>query len=56
LEHHQHCACSHTMPVGNVENTHSRLAVPAFSLMPVRSECQLPPDGPCSELDKPPLI
>lgn len=56
LEHHQHGNCSHTMPLAIEHHAPARLGGFGFSLSPIRSEAQLPPDGPFSDLDKPPVI
>ncbi len=56
LEHHQHDACCHPMPLVAEEHAPTNLGGFSFSLMPVRSESQRPTDGPFADLDKPPLI
>lgn len=56
VEHHQHCACVHSMPIAEAANEFSRLGNSLFSMAPIRSESDVPPDGPFSDLDKPPLI
>jgi hypothetical protein len=56
LEHHQHGNCSHTMPIASEAHDSAHLGAFGFSLSPIRSEAHLPPDGPCADLDKPPLI
>jgi hypothetical protein len=56
VEHHQHCACVHSMPIAENHSEFARLGCSAFSMAPIRSEADVPPDGPFTELDKPPLI
>jgi hypothetical protein len=56
LEHHQHGSCCHTMPLAAEELASSRIGGNVFSLTPVCTESQSPPDGPFAELNKPPLI
>ena len=56
LEHHQHGNCSHAMPLAAELDSPTRVGGFGFSLSPIRSEAQLPPDGPFEDLDKPPLI
>lgn len=56
LEHHQHCSCSHAMPMAAELLAPVKLGVHDFSLSPIRGEAELPHDGPVMALDKPPLI
>ena len=56
VEHHQHGACLHSMPMAMDNDSCARLGCSSFSMAPIRSESELVPDGPFSDLDKPPLI
>lgn len=56
VEHHQHGACVHSMPIAENNNEFTRMGCSLFSMTPIRSETELIPDGPFSDLDKPPLI
>lgn len=56
VDHHHQCACSQTMPMSAYQGMFAGLGSSCFSMAPIRSESELPPDGPFSDLDKPPLI
>lgn len=56
IDHHHHCACAHAMPLSVDQGVFAGLGRNGFSMAPIRSESEVPPDGPFSDLDKPPLI
>lgn len=56
LEHHNHGTCGHAMPMAAELHATTRLGGFGFSLSPIRSEAELPPEAPFADLDKPPLI
>ena len=57
LEHHHHHGnCSHVLPVMVDQNFQCRFGVPDSSLLGVRHEGEVPPDGPYLSSEKPPLI
>ena len=56
VEHHQQGNCCHAMPLAAVIHASAQAGGLGFSLAPVRSDAVVLPEGPYSELDKPPLI
>ena len=55
--HHHSCGCtSHAMPLSVESDLISRLGIPEPSLLGVRHEGDVPPEGPFLGSEKPPLI
>ena len=57
LEHHHHHGnCSHVLPLIVDQTFQCRVEIPDSSLLGVRHEGEVPPDGPYLSSEKPPLI
>jgi hypothetical protein len=57
LEHHHHHGyCSHGLPLTVDQNLQYRFGFPDSSLLGVRHDGEVPPDGPYLSSEKPPLI
>ncbi|MES2439018.1 MAG: hypothetical protein V4584_08120 [Verrucomicrobiota bacterium] len=54
--HHHHDCCSHTLPLTLDHTLTCRLGIPGSSLLGVRHEGEVPPEGPFLSSEKPPLI
>lgn len=54
--HHHHGCCSHPLPLTLDSTLSSRLGILNYSLLAVRHEGEITPQGPFFGLEKPPLI
>ena len=54
--HHHHGCCSHSPPLTLDSTLIHRLEIPVGSLVAIRHEGEITPEGPCLGSEKPPLI
>ncbi len=54
--HHHSCYCSHVLPLTVENDLPSRLGISASSVLGIRHEGEVPPEGPFLGSEKPPLI
>jgi hypothetical protein len=54
--HHHHGCCSHPLPLTLDTTLVYRLGIPGGSLLAIRHESEITPEGPFLSSDKPPLI
>ena len=55
-DHHEHDCYCQGMPMANARDQSIRLSAPCLSLLGIRHEREMVPEGPFLSEDKPPLI